>query len=126
MAKLNLENAFKHIFGSPDDWHMLRFMRPDSRGMNQFYFSKVLTFGLRSSPFLFDQFASALLEFMHKAGVPRRVVRYVDDFIVIAPTAAECQDSLDTMLATCLSSGFSVQPSKTTIVEFLGIVIDSE
>ena len=67
---------------------------------------------------------------MHKAGVPRRVVRYVDDFIVIAPTAAECQDSLDTMLATCLSSGFSVQPSKVTtpatIVEFLGIVIDSE
>ena len=130
MAKLDLENAFKHIYVSPDDWHMLGFTWPDSSGMNQFYFSRVLNFGLRSSPYLFDQFASVLLEFMHRAGVPHRVVRYVDDFIVIAPTAAECQDSLDTMLATCLSSGFSVQPSKVTtpatIVEFLGIVIDSE
>ena len=130
MAKLDLENAYKHIYVSPEDWHMLGFTWPDASGMNQFYFSKVLNFGLRSAPYLFDQFASALLEFMYKAGVPRRIVRYVDDFIVIAPTAAECQDNLNTMLATCMQSGFSVQPSKVTTpattVEFLGIVIDSE
>ena len=130
MAKLDLENAFKHIFVKPCDWHLLGFTWPDVHGRNQFYFSKVLNFGLRSAPYLFDQFASALLEFMYQAGVPRRVVRYVDDFIVLAPTAEQCQDSLDIMLKTCLQAGFAVQPSKitapATVAEFLGIVIDSD
>ena len=130
MAKLDLENAFKHIMVDCRDWHLLGFSWPDSEGCNQFYFSKVLNFGLRSAPFLFDLFADVLLEFMHAEGVPRnRVVRYVDDFIVLAPSAHECQEYLDLMLNTCLSAGFSVQPSKVTApsvtTEFLGIVIDS-
>ena len=130
MAKLDLENAFKHIFVDPADWHLLGFSWPDPDGCNKFYFSKVLNFGLRSSPYLFDLFASALLEFMHLRGVPRTVIRYVDDFIVIAPSAQKCQEYLDIMLQTCRDSGFSVQPSKvtvpSTVTEFLGIVIDTE
>ena len=129
MAKLDLENAFKHVLVDERDWHLLGFSWPDSAGRNQFYFSKVLNFGLRSAPFLFDLFADALLEFMHHVGVPHRVVRYVDDFIVIAPSASECQHLLNVMLETCLAAGFSVQPSKITkpavSTEFLGIVIDS-
>ena len=129
MAKLDLENAFKHVLVNKQDWHLLGFSWPDTCGRTQFYFSKVLNFGLRSAPFLFDLFADALLEFMHHVGVPRRVVRYVDDFIVVAPTATECQQHLDVMLETCLAAGFSVQPSKITkpavSTEFLGIVIDS-
>ena len=129
LAKLDLENAFKHIFVHPDDWHLLGFAWPDSAGRNRFYFSKVLNFGLRSSPFLFDVFASALQEFMSEGGVPGRIVRYVDDFLVIAPTARECQSSLDLMLKICDDAGFSVQPSKvtapSTVTEFLGVVIDT-
>ena len=129
MAKLDLENAFKHVLVDKRDWHMLGFSWPDSNGRTQYFFSKVLNFGLRSAPFLFDMFAEALLGFMHHVGVPRRIVRYVDDFIVVAPTAHECQQHLDTMLVTCRASGFSVQPSKITTpavsTEFLGIVIDS-
>ena len=68
LAKLDLENAFKHIFVHPDDWHLLGFTWPDAAGRNRFYFSKVLNFGLRSSPFLFDVFASALAEFMSVGG----------------------------------------------------------
>ena len=129
MAKLDLENAFKHVLVNERDWHLLGFSWPNSSGKKQFYFSKVLNFGLRSAPFLFDMFAEVLLDFMNHVGVPPRVVRYVDDFIVLAPTAQECQQHLDLMLHTCLAAGFSVQPSKVTTpavtTEFLGIVIDS-
>ena len=130
MAKLDLENAFKHVMVHESDWHMLGFSWPDANGRNLYYFSRVLNFGLRSAPYLFDLFASTLLKFMHLNGVPEdRVVRYVDDFIVLATSPQECQGYLDVMLSTCRSAGFSVQPSKVTTpsesTEFLGIVVDS-
>ena len=130
MAKMDLENAFKHVMVHPQDWHLMGFTWPDSSGSDRYYFSKVLDFGLRSAPYLFDIFAAALLDFMYARGLPEKhVVRYVDDFIVMASSAAECQGHLDIMLNTCLASGFSVQPSKVTIpsetTEFLGIVIDT-
>ena len=130
MAKLDLQDAFKHICVDPRDWHLLGFAWPDATGRNEYYFSKVLNFGLRSSPYLFDLFASALLDIIHYRGVPPNIVRYVDDFIVIAPTQDECQSHLDSILSTCQSAGFSVQASKVTVpspvTEFLGIVIDTE
>ena len=98
-------------------------------GSTQFYFSKVLSFGLRSAPALFDVFASALLQFMIYSGAPSTIVRYVDDFLIVAPDASSCQQGLTTMLDTCARAGFPVQPSKVTSpateVKFLGITIDS-
>ena len=130
MAKMDLENAFKHVLVDSRDWHLLGFSWPNSNGCNRYYFSKVLNFGLRSAPYLFDIFAAALLKFMHSEGLPENsVVRYVDDFLVLASSAEECQNFLDIMLRTCHASGFSVQPSKVTApaqkTEFLGIVVDS-
>ena len=130
MAKLDLENAFKHVFISPEDWHLMGFTWPNEAGRPLYYFSKVLNFGLRSAPYLFDSFAAPLLDIMHYRGIPNRVIRYVDDFLVVAPTAELCQSYLDIMLKTCHDSGFAVQPAKVTspatVTEFLGIVIDSE
>ena len=130
MAKLDLENAFKHVFISPEDWHLMGFTWPNETGRPLYYFSKVLNFGLRSAPFLFDSFASALLDIMRFRGIPNRIIRHVDDFIVIAPTPDLCQKYLDIMLETCHDSGFAVQPSKVTapatVTEFLGIIIDTE
>ena len=129
MAKLDLQDAFKHVYVDPRDWHMLGFAWPDANGRNVFYFSRVLNFGLRSSPYLFDLFASALLDIIHFRGVPQNIVRYVDDFIIIASTAQECQNYLDSVLSICKDAGFTIQASKitspATITEFLGIVIDS-
>ena len=130
MAKLDLQDAFKHIFVDTRDWHLLGFVWPDDFGNKNYYFSRVLNFGLRSSPYLFDIFASALLDIVHYCGVPRTIVRYVDDFIVVAPTKIECQTRLDSVIKLCQEAGFSIQASKitapSTTTEFLGIVIDSE
>ena len=129
MSKLDLQDAFKFIPIHPDDWHLMGFSWPDGGGSTNIYFSKVLSFGLRSAPALFDVFASALLQFMFKSGAPTSVVRYVDDFLLVAPDASSCQQGLNIMLDTCHSSGFSVQPSKVTApaneVKFLGITINT-
>ena len=129
MAKLDLQDAFKLIRIHPEDWHLMGFSWPDGGGSTQFYFSKVLSFGLRSAPALFDVFASALLQFMMSNGAPSTIVRYVDDFLIIAPDAVSCRDGLTIMLETCAHAGFPVQPSKVTSpateVKFLGISIDS-
>lgn len=129
LAKLDLQDAYKHIFVRPADWHLLGFTWPDDKGNEAVYFSKVLNFGLRSSPALFDAYSGALLDLMVDAGAASSTVRYVDDFLTIADSAESCQYSLDIMLTTCSLAGFSVQPSKVTppatSVVFLGINIDA-
>ena len=79
-----------------------------------FYFSKVLNFGLRSAPALFDRFAEALRAFMIYEGVTVNLDRYVDDFLVIAESEATCKANLSKMLEVCGKSGFAVQPAKVT------------
>ena len=129
MSKLDLQDAFKFVAIHPDDWHLMGFSWPDGGGSTNYYFSKVLSFGLRSAPALFDVFASALLQFMFRNGAPHSIVRYVDDFLLVAPDAKTCQEGLSVMLGTCELAGFQVQPSKVTApsnqVKFLGITIDT-
>ena len=129
LAKLDLQDAFKHVVVRPDDWHLLGFAWPDDEDNLQLYFSKVLNFGLRSSPALFDSYSAALLDIMMDAGASTASVRYVDDFLTIAGSEQACQKSLDVMLDTSCQSGFCVQPSKVTppakAVLFLGIDIDA-
>ena len=66
---------------------------------------------------------------MFKSGAPLSIVRYVDDFLLVAPDASSCQEGLTVMLDTCEVSGFHVQPSKVTApaneVKFLGITINT-
>lgn len=129
-AKIDLKDAYKHVPVQPADWHMLGVKWPDQKGKSYYYFYKVLNFGLRSAPYLFDIFANCLQDFMIYEGISPDTVRYVDDFLTIGATSADCAHSIHTMLATCSKAGFQVQMSKVTqpshIVEFLGIVIDSQ
>ena len=79
---------------------------------------------------LFDQFAQALQEFMWYKGATKRIVRYVDDFLIVEGSKSECARSLQVALTTSTDSGFTVQHSKVTppakVIEFLGIIIDSQ
>ena len=43
MAKLNLQDVFKHIFVDVREWHLLGFAWPDEFGRNNYYFSKVFS-----------------------------------------------------------------------------------
>ena len=55
LAKTDVESAFRQFPVHPDDWELL--------GMywnNSYYFDKVLPFGLRSAPYIFNQLSDAL------------------------------------------------------------------
>jgi hypothetical protein len=55
MAKLDLKEAFHHVPIWAADWHLLGF-----GWGSRFYYLLVLTFGLRSAPYIFNLFAEAL------------------------------------------------------------------
>lgn len=130
LAKLDLKDAYKHVPVRSSDWHMLGFRWPDSHGNQKYYFYKTLNFGLRSAPALFDIFASSLCDFMVYEGASRQMIRYVDDFLTVGADEGECGRNLEIMLTTCERAGFQVQRSKVAspcqVVEFLGIIIDTQ
>lgn len=129
LAKLDLKDAFKHIPIHPGDWHMMGFSWPNAAGVNMYYFSKVLSFGLRSAPALFDRYARCLPLFWKLEGGKSGLVRYVDDFLIVASDLQVCNNDLDVLVATCKKSGFTIQPSKVTppakVIQFLGIEINT-
>ena len=102
----------------------------------KFYYDKVLPFGLRSAPFLFNQLSEAVeWLLLNHCGISF-VCHILDDFLVIeppspiAPHNLACQQSLSSMLLTFKNLGIPIAPHKTqgpsATLEFMGIVLDSD
>ena len=129
LAKVDLKDAFKHIPIHPGDWHMMGFIWPDESGVDMHYFSKVLSFGLRSAPSLFDRYARCLPMFCRLEGFTGGLVRYIDDFLIVTDGVDRCHSELAILVDTCVDAGFTIQPTKVTppcrVVEFLGIEVDT-
>ena len=129
MAKLDLEDAYKHIVVRPADWDLLG--STWKINSNKVYFvDTVLPFGLKSAPKLFNLFADALEYSMKKQGCSI-VTHYLDDFFTCGPrNSSICGTNLNIMKQTCKDIGFSLQPTKvigpTSVLEYLGIVVDSD
>ena len=133
IAKLDLADAFKHVPVRPEDWPLLGsswyvYNKDTNMYDLQYYFDRVLMFGGRSSPRLFNDIAKAAAFIMQQHGVTY-CDQYLDDFVTAATSSEQCDDNLATMLQTCADLGFSVNPQKvhpaSTCLEFLGIVIDT-
>ena len=80
MAKTDIESAFRLIPVHPDDWELL--------GMQWgglYYYDKVLPFGLRSAPFLFNQLSEALEWILYDKCQISYVAHFLDDFLIIEP-----------------------------------------
>lgn len=133
ISKLDLEDAFKTIPVSPNDWELLGSMLHvednDGNIIPQYYFEKVLPFGGRSSPKLFNDFADALEYIMHENGVSI-CKHFLDDYCTFGKKSSnECAKNLNIMLRTCHDTGFKVNYNKvtepSTVMEYLGIIIDT-
>lgn len=132
MAKLDLEDAYKHIHVRPEDWDLLGstwIVSDNGIQTKQYWFDTVLPFGLRSAPHRFNLFADALEYGMFKNGTSV-CTHYLDDYFTCESKASPaCGQNLEIMLKTCADFGFAVQPTKvvgpSTQLEYLGIVIDS-
>ena len=133
MAKIDLEDAFKHIKVRKEDWALLgsSWTSKDESGKEKrsYFVDTVLPFGCRSSPKLFNMFADALSFCMTQNGVTE-TKNYLDDYFTCGKVDSdECSNNLNLMQETCKEIGFSVQASKvvgpSSVLEYIGIVIDT-
>ena len=131
LAKTDIESAFRQFPVHPEDWELL--------GMywnNSYYFDKVLPFGLRSAPYIFNQLSDALEWILLNKCFISYVGHILDDFLIMEPPtlaglpSQACQTSLSSMLLTFNTLGVPIAEHKTEgpslIIEFLGIILDSQ
>ena len=81
MAKLDIQHAFRLCPVRPEDWVHLGYC-----WLDKYFVDTRLPFGSRSSPFIFYQFAEALLWILVTVfGIPY-VIHYLDDFLLCTVT----------------------------------------
>ena len=103
---------------------------------NSYHFDKVLPYGLRSAPYIFNQLSDALEWILLNKCFISYVGHILDDFLIVeSPILAglpsqACQTSLSSMLLTFNTLGVRIAEHKTKgpslIIEFLGIILDSQ
>ena len=125
MAKTDVKSAFRNIPVHPDNWELL-----GMKWRDLYFFDRVLSFGLRSAPFIFNMLSDALeLILIHKLGVSN-VLHILDDFFIaeLAPRSA-CLTSLCKLLCLFTELDVPIAPGKTyapnQVLEFLRISLDS-
>ena len=91
MVQIDIKNAFRHCRVHPEDWHSL-----GCAWQGSCYYHTGLTFGLQSSPWLFNQMADAVEWILRvKFGI-QHVIHYLDDFLILVAKREESQEMLDT------------------------------
>jgi hypothetical protein len=126
LAKLDLQDAFRHIPVRPQDWPLLGF-----HWQSRFYYAVVLMFGIKSAPYIFNLFAEAL-HWIIKRHIPGDLRHYLDDFLPAFPPGTPISTA-NMAVQWCKSLGsqlgFQFQDSKTvnpcTELEFVGLEIDT-
>ena len=124
LAKIDIKSAFRTIPVRLQDRELLGIY-----WQHKYYIDCCLPFGLRSAPYIFNQYAEALEWILKNHGI-QHVIHYLDDFLIAGkPGSPDCKQSLTHMLHTCQQLGFPIAEGKiegpdTTLV-FLGILMDT-
>ena len=124
MAKLDEKRAFPLCPVRPSEPHLL-----GMHWQGQYYFDKVLPFGLRSAPFIFNCLAEGLDWLGHQQGITL-IHHCLDDFFIAAnPDTNQCSRQLSTITGLCEQLNIPLEEDKhegpTTLLEYLGIFLDS-
>ena len=80
LTNIDIRNACRLCSVAPTDMHLLRI-----KWAGQYYFERVLPFGLRSSPFIFDKLTSAINWTLTDTCNLEHVMHYLDDFLDVCP-----------------------------------------
>ena len=112
MSKLDLEDAYKHIFVRMEDRHLLGLVWDiqtlDGNVHREYFMDTTLPFGLKSSAMLFNKYADALQYVMINNGATI-VEHYLDDYFTCgAPTSMECEVNLVITSYVCKLLGFGL------------------
>ena len=95
-----------------------------------YFFDMVLPFGLRSAPFLSDEFSSAVEWIIENKLKIFKVIHILDDFFfATSPPRSNCMTALCQILHLFAELNIPIAPGKTfpacTCLEFMGILLDS-
>ena len=126
LAKVDIRAAFKLIPVRREQWRLLGFKWDD-----HYYFQVALSFGSRSSPRIFNDFADCLEALFQQRAGEAQVRKYLDDFWLVAPPVSpDAQRAYQAIHDICdklrvpLAVGKCVAP--TTSLTLLGVHIDTE
>jgi hypothetical protein len=119
LAKLDIQSAYRIVPVHPADRALL-----GMRWRGKLYIDKVLPFGLRSAPKIFNAIADAIEWCMYNRGV-----NLCQHLFIGRPGGGESAVGLQQALAICAELGVPVAPKKVhgpnTTLEVLGIIIDT-
>ena len=86
------------------DWELL-----GMQWNSMFYVDTCLPFGLRSAPFLFNEFADTLEWILKNNYNLKWVLHYLDDYVLAGPPGlASCEDDLRCFLQVCENLGLQL------------------
>ena len=130
MAKTDIQSAFRLFPVHPEDWELL-----GMKWEGKYYYDKVLPFGLRSAPSIFNQLSDAIKWILACELAISYVDKILDDFLIMEPMSLEspydqaAHVSLKAMLLTFQALGVPLAPGETIgpsqVLEFWGIEQDS-
>ena len=126
LSKVDMKHAFRLCPVSPDDWPLLGIFWEGS-----YYVDKVLPFGLRSSPFLFNRLADAVAWIAVNNYDIVDLLHYLDDFFHDQPPNSAAMLKFKTLLAVFdmlnipLADGEDKVCPPSTSITFLGIELDT-
>lgn len=127
IAKVDVKSAFRCVAVHPDDRWLL-----GMRWRHSWFVDLMLPFGLKSSPGLWDRYASLLEWILRQRGL-RNSFYFVDDTIIGgAADSDQCERDVQLLLATMNELGVPVNADKlkaegtpSTVAKVLGIEIDT-
>ena len=123
MVSLDLQDAYLQVPVHHDSRGYLRFVV----GGRTYQF-RVLCFGLTTAPQVFTRIMAPVSAILHKYGV--RMLRYLDDWLILASSEIAYLESRDRLLAICTELGIQVNLTKSSLVPtqslvYLGMEIQS-
>ena len=115
MISLDLQDACLQVPVHHDSRRFLRFV-VDGK---PFQF-RVLCFGLTTTPQVFTRIMAPVSAILHRHGV--RMLRYLDDWLILASSKIACLQSRDRLLSVCTELGIQVNLTKSSLVPSQSIV----
>ena len=123
MVSIDLKDAYLQVPIQQDSRKFLRFVTKE--GVFQF---RTLCFGLSTAPQVFTRVMAPVSTILHSMGV--RLMRYLDDWLILAASKEECLRARDLVMNLCLELGIVINTEKSSLtpsqqITYLGVTINS-
>ena len=115
MVSLDLQDAYLQVPVHRDSHRYLRFVI-----QGRAYQFRVLCFSLTTASQVFTRIMAPVSAILHKYGV--RMLRYLDDWLILASSELACLQSRDRLLTVCTELGIQVNLTKSSLVPTQSLV----